>query len=132
MVWLYKKNYAVSGNNLLLDTNIIIYALKGLPTVRPYFDASPFISAITEIEILGIKDISDREAKIRETAIEFCTQIPLTNKIKQKAIAIKRKIKIPVPDAIIAATAIIEGHILVTADKGFKRIEELSLILIEV
>jgi predicted nucleic acid-binding protein len=36
------------------------------------------------------------------------------------------------PDAIIAATAIEEELILVSADKGFKRIGDLQLILIEI
>ena len=120
----------MNGNNLLLDTNIIIYALKGLTDVRPYFDSKPYISEVTEIEILGVKDILTEEILIRETAIEFCTIMPLTNKIKRKVIEIKRKI--PIPDAIVAATAIEEGFTLVTADKGFKRIQELSLLLIEV
>lgn len=122
----------MSGNNLLLDTNIIIYALKGLANVKPYFDMEPFISVITEMEILRIKDVSKEEILIRETAINFCSIIPFTNKIKNKAILIKRQLKIPLPDAIIAATALEEGLTLVTADKGFKRIAELQLILIEV
>ena len=122
----------MNGNNLLLDTNIIIYALKGLANVRPYFDSKPYISEITEIEILGVKDIDEKEMTIRETAIEFCTIMPLTNKIKLRTIAIRRKIKIAIPDSIIAATAIENGFTLVTADKGFKRIKELSLLLIEV
>ncbi len=122
----------MSGNNLLLDTNIIIYALKGLADVRPYFELEPYISVITEIEILGVKDLVPSEIKIRETVIEYCSVLPLTNKIKQRAISIKRKIKTPVPDAIIAATAIENGFTLVTADKGFKRFKDLSLLLIEV
>jgi predicted nucleic acid-binding protein len=122
----------VSGSNFLLDTNIIIYALKGLADVRPYFDAKPFISEVTEIEVLGVKVLSDKEMKVRETAIEFCDIISLNNKIKLKAIGLKRQIKIAIPDAIIAATAIQEGLTLVTADKGFKRIKELSLLLIEI
>ena len=122
----------MSGNNLLLDTNIIIYALKGLANVKPYFDENSFISVMTEMEILGVKEITEDEISLRETAIEFCSIIPFTNKIKTTAISIKRKIKIPLPDAIIAATAIEEGLTLVTADKGFKRIQELQLYLIEV
>ena len=122
----------MSGNNLLLDTNIIIYALKGLANVKPYFDTAPYVSVITEMEVLGVKEITGAEIKIRETAIEFCSIIPLTNKIKNKVVFIKRSIKIPLADAIIAATAIEEGLTLVTADKGFKRIKELQLILIEV
>ncbi|MBC7888668.1 MAG: PIN domain-containing protein [Ferruginibacter sp.] len=81
---------------------------------------------------MGIKDLADAEIKIRETAIEYCSVLPLTNKIKQSAIYIKRKIKIPMPDAIFAATAIESGFTLVTADRGFKRIKDLSLLLIDV
>lgn len=121
----------MSGNKFLLDTNIIIYALKGLAEVRPYFDLSPYISVVTEIEILGVKDLSEKEIKIRETAIEFCSVISLSSKVKAKAIELKRSIKMPIPDAIIAATAIQEGFTLVSADKGFKKVKELSLILIE-
>jgi predicted nucleic acid-binding protein len=36
------------------------------------------------------------------------------------------------PDAIIAATAIEEELLLISADKGFRRIKDLQLILIEV
>ena len=115
----------MSGNNYLIDTNIIIYALKGLAHVRPYFANEPFVSVITEMEILGVKEITDAEIKKRETAIEFCSVLPFTT-------SIKRQIKIPLPDAIIAATAIEEGLSLITADKGFKRIKDLQLILIEV
>lgn len=132
MAWPIKRKYVMSGNNLLLDTNIIIYALKGLADVRPYFDIEPYISVITEIEILGVKDLGEDEAKVRETVIEYCSVLPITNKIKQRAISIKQNIKIPVPDAIIAATAIENGFTLVTADKGFKRIKNLSLLLIDV
>ena len=73
----FQKKYEVSGNNLLLDTNIIIYALKGLANVKPYFYTEPFISVITEMEILGVKEITPGEIKVRETAIEFCSIIPL-------------------------------------------------------
>jgi predicted nucleic acid-binding protein len=121
----------VSGSKYLLDTNIIVYALKGLAFVRPYFEAKPQISIITEIEILGVKDILDEEFLIRQTALEYCEALHLTESIKKRAIELKRKIKMPAPDAIIAATAIEEGLHLVTADKGFKRIKELKLILIE-
>lgn len=121
----------MSGNNLLLDTNIIVYAMKGLARVKPFFENEPYISVVTEMEILGVKEITDIEITIRETAIQFCSIIPLTNKIKNKAIAIKRLIKIPLPDAIITATAIEEELTLVSADKGFKRIKDLPLILIE-
>lgn len=97
-----------------------------------YFDIPPSISFVTEIEILGVKEIKNSEIKIRETVIEYCQVIPITNAIKKKTIELKRGIKLAVPDALIAATAIEGKFTLVTADKGFKKIKDLSLILIEV
>jgi predicted nucleic acid-binding protein len=42
----------MSGNEFLLDTNILVYAMKGIENMRPYFETEPYISVITEIEIL--------------------------------------------------------------------------------
>jgi predicted nucleic acid-binding protein len=93
----------MNGNEFLLDTNILVYAMKGLETVKPYFEIEPYISVVTEIEILGLKDITPKEISIRQTAIDYCRIIPLTNRVIKKAIDIKREIKVHVPDAIIAA-----------------------------
>lgn len=120
----------MSGNNYLLDTNILVYAMKGIPSVAPYFEENCFISVIPEIEIIGIEGVSRKELTIRQTAVDFCTIIPLTNTIKNEAIQLKQQFKIKLPDAIIAATALAEGYTLVTADKGFKKFSSLQLILV--
>lgn len=122
----------MNGNDLLLDTNILIYALKGNAGMEIYFETKPYISIVTEMEILGVKGVSAEEISIRESIVEYCRIVPLNNKIIQKVISIKRLNKIHLPDAIIAATAIEEGFTLVTADKAFKKIKDLSLILIEI
>ncbi len=122
----------MNGNDLLLDTNILIYALKGNADMEIYFEIEPYISVVTEMEILGVKDISADEISVRETIIDYCRIIPLTNKIIQRVISIKRHNKIHLPDAIIAATSIEEGFTIVTADKAFKKIKDLSLILIDI
>ncbi len=45
---------------------------------------------------------------------------------------LKRKYNIKLPDAIIASTCLTYKLPLVTADKGFSRILELDLFLIEI
>ena len=122
----------MSGNNFLVDSNIIIYALKGKDFVQPYFQQDTFISVITEIEILGSLIENSDKHKAKQAIINYCTVVLLTNPIKQETIRIRQLYKIKLPDAIIAATAIVEGLTLVTADKGFKKIENLSLILLDV
>ncbi len=121
----------MNGNEFLLDTNILIYALKGVENTRSYFETEPYISVITEIEILGLNGISENEIAIRQTAIEYCKIIPLTQKIIKKAIEIKRIVKVKMPDAIIAATAMEEDFILVTTDKGFRKIKKLRLVILK-
>ena len=54
---------------LLIDTNILIYYLKGTEKVVRYFQTEEeiFISSLSKIELLGKKDLSNREiAKIQE------------------------------------------------------------------
>jgi hypothetical protein len=51
--------------------------------------------------------------------------------IKSRTIQLRQENKVKLPDAIIAATAIAFDLPLFTADKGFKTIEGLSLILFE-
>lgn len=60
-----------------------------------------------------------------------CFYLDWNSKLKDKTIEIRKKYIIKLPDAIIAATSIIYGIPLVTADKGFSRVEELDLILLE-
>ena len=59
-----------------------------------------------------------------------CLQIDLNNKIKEQTIQLKKQNQIKLPDAIIAATAIVNKVPLVTADKGFSKVKGLILILI--
>ena len=120
----------MNGNNYLLDTNILVYALKGISSVIPYFDENCFVSVITEIEITGVAGLEKKELSVRQSAVDFCTVIPLTTAIKNEAIRLKQQFRIKLPDAVIAATALVEGYTLITADKGVKKFSSLQLILV--
>jgi len=54
---------------------------------------------------------------------------PLDNRVKDTAIAIRKKYKLKLPDSIVAATAIAYDIPLITADKQFNAISELQLLL---
>jgi hypothetical protein len=60
-----------------------------------------------------------------------CFQIEWNTKIKEQTIQLKRKYSIKLPDAIIAASCLVYEIPLVTADKGFSKIDELDLVLVE-
>ena len=72
---------------------------------------------------------SDEENNIKSLLLD-CKEISLTDEIKEKTIEIRKKYKTKLPDAIVAASAIVNNLPLITADKGFNQIEELDLKLI--
>jgi len=121
----------MSGIEYLIDTNILVYILQGNPKVR-YFAQEEFlaVSCVTEMETLGKYQIFEEEKEIVEELLGECNIIDITYKIKQIAIKLRQNYRIKLPDAIIAATAIQQNLTLVTADKGFSKISELDLILL--
>ena len=54
----------MSGNSLLLDTNIILYYLNGDETLIPLVEENYlYVSVINEIELLGYSDFRKRNLK---------------------------------------------------------------------
>ena len=54
----------MSGNNLFIDTNIILYLLNGDQTLVNLLDKKTwYLSFITELELLGFKQLDDAEEK---------------------------------------------------------------------
>ncbi len=112
----------MSGERLLLDTNVIIGFLKGEKRVVRFLDkrlkedAVLFVSQITRMEILSYHGLSKKdEAEIKEFLAD--TQIlMLEPRVEAKAVAIRREHRLKLPDAVIVATASINNCVLVTCD----------------
>jgi predicted nucleic acid-binding protein len=121
----------MSGNNIVVDPNILLYIIGGVKQTKKINEANLFISEMTEIEMLGNKDISEIQFRNRTNIIDNCLIINMSTRIKRMTIGLKQKYNIKVPDAIIAATAIYLDLPFVTADKGFKKIQELDLQLLD-
>lgn len=122
----------MSGNSLLLDTNIILYFLNGDKTLIPLLEErNLFVSIITEIELLGYSGFSDNELKQTEEFLEICTIINLDSDIKRRAISFRRNQKLKLPDAVILATANCLNIPLITADSDFKKVKEANIIFYE-
>jgi len=118
---------------LIIDTNIVIYCLKGIQAMEPYIQDYDFsIADISLIELFGVKGIDEHTLQKRKKFIKTCFVLPFNNEIREIAISLKQDYTIKVPDAIIAATAIHYGHILLTADKEFRKIAVLSAIIPEI
>lgn len=105
--------------NYLVDTNIVIYYFNGLTddqAIHTILADSFQISIITKIEFLGWGQFaSDLEsyAKAR-TFISHATIFDLQNEIAEQAILLRQKFKTKTPDAIIAATALVNELTVVT------------------
>ena len=87
------------------------------------------ISAITEIELLCWKTASENDLKVLNNFIQDATVIELEQEIKSKTAEIRKANKIKLPDAIIAATAIVYNLTIITRNTAdFKNIDGLITI----
>ena len=120
----------------LWDTNTAIYYLQQQfpPTAEKFIDEllkkeQPIISAIAEIELLCWKTASEKDLEVLHSFINDTLVIELERPIKLKTADIRKHHKIKLPDAIIAATALVYGLTLVTRNiDDFKNIEGLDVV----
>jgi predicted nucleic acid-binding protein len=123
------------GQKYLIDTNTIIdFLSKNLPEefLSKYFNEiinqKPNISIITKIELLGFNASKESEILLNEF-VNDCNIIELSNQISIETIKLRRNYKIKVPDAIIAASSIVNNFTLITRNvNDFKKIETLKLL----
>lgn len=118
----------------LIDNNVIsnylsnLFSISGMAFIADVFDEVPNISVITEIEALSWISTDKVKEKIIKEFVLDANVLSLSPAIVSQSIAIKRSRKIKMPDAIIAATAIIHNLILLTSDMGFANISGLEII----
>lgn len=119
----------MSGVEVLIDTNILIYLTSGNTAVEAFLEGKrPIISFITEMEILSWPSLSEKEYKIAKAMISECRVIQMNNAIRDEAINIRRSTRLKLPDAIVAATSKYMGLTLVSADADMKRVKGIDLI----
>jgi len=80
---------------------------------------------------LGFNGITKSDETKLNLLLNDCFQIEWNTKIMEQTIQLKKKYSIKLPDAIIAASCLVYDIPLVKADKGFSKIKELDLVLIE-
>ena len=121
------------GNSIVLDTNIVLYLLNGDDELASILNQMQlYVSVITEIELLGYKEISNEDKVKIKYFLSECIIVPLNDEIKNLCITIKQTSKVKTPDAIVAATSIYNQIPLITSDKGFENIQDLDLFLYKV
>lgn len=123
----------MSGFELVVDTNILIYILNGNKHIAEATRGKQLIiSFISEMELRSWPSLSSEGSEIIKKFLSQCQIIPLSDSIKEKAIEIRKKTKLKLPDSIVGATSVQLGSPLLSADRDFKKIADLDLFLIDV
>ena len=117
----------------MIDTNIALYLLNGDTTIAELLNGRDIhVSFITELELLGFPGITKEDALFVKDFLDSCIIVDLNQAIKSITINLKQAYKIKLPDAIIAATSVYMNLPLISADKGFDRIDDLKFIRYEI
>ena len=120
----------MNGANFLIDTNIIVYLSQKKVAVSDFAKNgdSLYVSTVTYMEALGFPFQSKEEEAAVTTLCNTFERLFLTEDIEKQTILIRKNLKIKLPDAIIAATAIAHNLTLVTRNSSdFKNIFGLKI-----
>lgn len=119
------------GKRYLLDTNTVLdYMGNKLPgkaknLIAQIIDDEINLSVINKIELLGF-------SKVEQDIIDFvaCSNIhPIDDVVVDKTIEMRSLYKIKLPDAIIAATALVNELAIITRNtKDFNKIDGLEVL----
>ncbi len=108
---------------MVIDTNILIYYLnQQLPeSVKAAVDKSILsgctISIITRIEVLGWQGHTEQSLIAARALLSLFEEISLNQAIADCCIEIRKTYKIKLPDAIIAATALVQKQALMSRNE---------------
>jgi predicted nucleic acid-binding protein len=116
----------MSGNKIVLDTNIVLYLLAGDKTISGFLqDKQGYVSVITELELIGYPDITAKELQHIKRFLEDCTIIEINDEIKTIYTNLRKKYRLKLGDAVAAATAVYSDLPFMSADKDFDKVTEL-------
>jgi predicted nucleic acid-binding protein len=119
------------GQKYLLDTNVVIdfmgrkLPVKSMVLLSKIIDDQINISAINKMELLGFTNVEQNLIAF----VSFMEVYHIDDEVIDTTIELRKKYKIKLPDAIIAATAIVNKFTLISHNiKDFQKITELHFI----
>ncbi len=126
----------MSGTAYLLDTNIVLYLLRGDKDIPSLIKGSDiYLSFITEMEmemeLLSFPKLSPQERAKIESLLNDVLILEFNSEIKRTAIRLRSKYRLGLPDSIIAASSVFLNIQLISADKALSKIKEIDFVLIE-
>jgi len=120
---------------MVWDTNAIIFFLQDLlpessklSLFKELNRRDQYYSIITEIELLSWKRLTEKEKLVISDFLSHFRKIELSEEVKDETIRIRKKLNIKIPDAIIAASALVQGQELLTQNqKDFEKVKGLRI-----
>jgi predicted nucleic acid-binding protein len=110
-------------SGFVLDTNIVIGLLDGRASARHILDqhgavpSNSAVAQITRVELLGFAKLTATdEARIR-AFLSAVSCLALDEHVEKHAIALRRRTRLTLPDALVVATAVANGRTLLTLDE---------------
>ena len=120
----------------LLDTKLLIDAFAGRSdSVRAITSARTAslewigYSSITRLEVLRFPGLNGADEIGLRNLLAQLSEAPIDDAVIERAIEIRKSVRMKIPDAVVAATALVYEANLVTRNTGdFKNIPGVSLL----
>jgi predicted nucleic acid-binding protein len=118
----------------LLDSNVWIEGAAGAPHAANALVRAADVdwcgfSAMSRLEVFGFPFLTPEAERQLETLLGQFHEVAVSSAVIQAAIQLRKQVKIKVPDAIIAAPAIVEWASLVTRNvSDFKNVPGLTVV----
>ena len=74
-------------------------------------------SVIIEIELLSFPELTTDDEQLIRQSLKALARIPLDGAVSKQAVVLRRRFRLRVPDAIVAASALVLDAGLVTNDR---------------
>jgi len=120
------------GQKYLTDTNVVIdYFAQLLPinAINLIHTQPSQLSVVTRIELLSWQNLTPTETVFFTDFIQSCIVFELDETVVVKTIEVRKKYKLKLGDAVIAATALLYNLTLLSRNvSDFKRVPELKII----
>ena len=119
---------------MLFDTNILIQYLNGEEKIVTQLNnwrlegRACIVSSISVAETLSLDTLSESDTKKVQSFLKTFVSVPFDDQIAFMAATIRRNYGLGLPDAAIAATATMLNVPLITQDKQFKKLKEITVV----
>ena len=126
----------MNGIKFLLDTNCVFFLLQGkLNSFQDNLALKEIaISVITKMEFLSNPKLDPKDTYLFDHFLDEITTLYITESdenLINETVAIRKKYKLKLPDAITASTALSNSLTLIIADAAFSKIHNLKFQFIK-